>query len=454
MVAPRLHSHQFPRATPSHKKSSCFPAYIFLLAIASLALYLYTTSDESTVHGGILAASAGDDRKSTQRKLVKPQLIMHVGPPKTATTWLQTELTSFRESLQEDGFSYLGRFYEACDKENQEHEGLCRDTTELLKVCRTLFKGKLCKDADRSKCVAPFLEYIRPYQDSNVIISDENFAQWEPQDIQAFHKAIEHDGSWDVSVVVTYRHWSEWLLSAKFQRERIDKWSAFKSNWVGPGLQGSDPDPLFPTYLHKWKDLHVYCDTLVDRYGKYFPVSILNLHDKESLRTGFLCRTLTGAKTSCRRSRQQETKGETFLNVKEDVPSVFYDAIATAAASKGLVHTEMVERRFVLCEFWKENEKKREKSFKDLPLLCPSKKALNEYLKESLLLQEKMIPGSDDTEHRAEFNRRVENKDFCWVDANRVLDSNEWSSFLPRFQDEKFLSGLRYGWRCENEAES
>lgn len=47
-----------------------------------------------------------DDGESKEQK---PYFILHVGPPKTATTTLQTEMTKYGEQLDRDNYVYLGQ---------------------------------------------------------------------------------------------------------------------------------------------------------------------------------------------------------------------------------------------------------------------------------------------------------------------------------------------------------
>ena len=377
-------------------------------------------------------------------------LVVHVGPPKTGTTSLQTDLSGFMEILRQDGYEYAGRFYKP-SVNSEGKSALNRRDSLLQGSARSMFKR--CEEIPRSKCANEFLQELRNYRGSSVIVSEESLSQWKESDVLAFRDAMVAD-KWNVTIVVTYRHLFEWLPSAKFQRERIDRWAAFKSNWPGegPGKNGRPLDPLFPSYFREWRNYHVFCDVLIEFFQNAFPVVTLDIHDDTSLRTSFLC-SIPHASKSCQESqRLDREKEETHMNLQDDTPSSFYDAVATAAAAKGFLDTSLVERRFVACDIMLFQKQILKQTALDFPLKCPTKQQQSIFLEESVLLETKIFSttfAENKIRQRKELGERVAAKGFCWVDSDAVLDMHEWNTYFARYNDSTYAKGLKYGWRCE-----
>jgi hypothetical protein len=379
----------------------------------------------------------------------KSRLVLHVGPPKTATTSIQTDLTAFEESLKSDGYEYAGRFYRSFTN-LQGNASTRREDSRLQKSATSVFKA--CKELPRTNCFRDFVVELDKYEaGQKVIISDESLSSWREEDVMALREAIGNE--WDVLVVVGYRRLYEWLPSTKFQRERIDRWSAVKSNWPGPGLKGLPLDPLFPDYLEKWRIHHVYTDVLVDMFQKAFPVSVLNLYDEATVRTTLLCNIIHDAPNTCTKSKQlDQDQGETRVNQINDAPSSYYDSLATAAAHRGLLDVNTVERRYVACDIKKHQVEVLKQGFMDFPLKCPTERELSKFLNDSLLFEAKLIPSSSEAsvaEHKERFRSHSESKAFCWIDTDAALASEEWKSYFSRYASSDYAARLKYGWRCE-----
>ena len=167
----------------------------------------------------------------SQRRVVedsakpKPHLIFHVGPPKTGTTSLQFDLTHMQDVLAVDNYTYAGRQYQPYYNDKGR---LVVDRTmpSLLMEAREMFQS--CTLVPRSRCCAKFRRRLDDYQrrQQNVILSDESLNTnhfWQsPEDYQAMKKALQDD--WNIVVVVGYRRFYEWIMSLKFQQDRLDQY--------------------------------------------------------------------------------------------------------------------------------------------------------------------------------------------------------------------------------------
>jgi len=177
---------------------------------------------EHRTSAGTAAASGSDLSLATTNK---PRLILHVGPSKSATTSLQTDLTSVQRDLEADGYSYAGRYYNPYTNITSGEYFLNRSETTLLTAAHTMLKH--CELEPRVECCRNFSAELRAYSHAkkqrNIILSEEPFGnQWQHhEDWEAIRDAIQDD--WDVTVVVGYRRFYAWLPSARYQRERTDR---------------------------------------------------------------------------------------------------------------------------------------------------------------------------------------------------------------------------------------
>jgi len=419
------------------------------LLISAFCLYIVLVLCHPTTIRDVINGTCLPMPKASSPDYFKGQncLVLHVGPPKTGTTSLQTDLTNFAVLLRSEGYEYAGRFYEPFV--NYEGKVISnRHDSKLLEEAKSMFK--VCHDVPPQKCAKRFKDELDNYSGTNVIISDESFSQWRDDDIAALGKVFAEDQNWNVTVVITYRHLFEWLPSTKFQRERIDRWSAFKSEWPGPSNKGQPLEPLFPTYIQKWRDYHRYCDRVRDSFQNVFSTVMLSMYNDASLRTTFLCSSVLNAAKSCEISREQDkVQNVTFMNLREDAPSCFYDAVATAAAARGWVNTSIVERRTVACDVKRYQEQVIRKTFLDFPLACPTTGELEEFLKESLALEATLLSNDGGSmEHKKSFRMRAAGKDFCWVDTDSLLANENWKAFFVRFKNDTYAKNLKYGWTC------
>jgi len=193
-------------------------------------------------------------RRQQEVEQAKPHLVLHVGPSKTGTTSLQTDLTRFQDRgyLAADNYFYAGRYYHPFYNEKGILQ-VNKTTSPLLDEARGMLQ-KECTLSPRSRCCAEFKRQLDEYRrlGLNVILSDEAFNHFwlSPADYHAIREALQDE--WDVVVVVGYRRFYEWIASYKYQRDRLDhKNVVWKNAWPGP--EGGKPiDPLFPAVIENW----------------------------------------------------------------------------------------------------------------------------------------------------------------------------------------------------------
>lgn len=384
----------------------------------------------------------------------KPMIFLHVGPPKTSSTTLQSILTSYRETLKLDNYLYVGRIYDEKGNYKGFKEESFFDLTNrqcilqdgLMEVYETFKENKTVDwthHEDTPDCWKDFLvelERIRRLG-MNVIISEELICL-QGHNRGKFHYELLNETfrDWDVRVLVTYRRFYSWLPSHKdhLDNHRLNK--AQYTSWDGEKL-----DPIFPQLQESMQDAsklrYPYLDAVVGNYSKYFSVGILNMHDTEqypTLASQFVCKFLPHADRTCELSLRDRVEAASLeLNKAK---SVFYDTIAMEAYKQGIVSSSVGNRAFVRDQIQHEHENVRRKSPFDLPLHCPSQRSVKALLDISLQYEKRFFPKFYSSKlgkkaHQRDFWNVVDEKRYCSVDAARTLKQKEWARFFKKLSE-------------------
>jgi hypothetical protein len=437
--------------------------------------------ENGEVHNSTLAVAnaqlSSDDEVVAKRK---GRLILHVGPSKTATTTLQTDLTMAQDRgwLSKDRIVYEGRFYHPTVHPRSGVLVLNRSESALLASARTLRSSP--KDANATCCTsfAAILDsiYHREIVSYNqaeagfdeehcaltVVMSDEYFGNaWQDN---GYYRALSDSlrDEWDVVIVAGYRRLYEWILSSKYQRDRTDHigiggkelWPSLRvgddrTKAVTPKGIGRELQPMFPTTFRAWRELYQYTDSILHHVDGIFPIRLINLHsaDEKSLVSQLLCVVIAGAEHACALSRQRdvETLEVTTLNSQEGktIPSLYYDAIATEASRVGLIDAEKYTRRQIREMIRDYHEIALGSLPEDLMLACPSTEQLDELLAVSIDMERYCMPKlgvSSGDDHRAGFEAKVATKAYCWVNATANLEQHHWQEFFQQFAANKSAS--------------
>jgi hypothetical protein len=357
----------------------------------------------------------------------KGHLILHVGPAKTATTTLQTDLTASHDRgwLIHDQMWYAGRYYRPYMRPATGELNINRSESALLTATRRMLYR--CPDANKTACCVAFASELEALYKSKwhehqkhagssgdttfyltVVVSDEAFMNmWKDVTDYRAIAAVVAD-QWDVTIVAGYRHFYEWILSSKYQRDRTDRISNYgKVFWPATGTAATDLDspsrgrallPMFPDTFLTWRRWYHYTDSVVRNANGTFAVRLLNLHAGDSagsLLTQFLCDLVDDAPTACALSRQRdvETTEKTIMNSQEHtaIPSLYYDAVATAAADAGFIDTVTYKR----CDMREAARAYHEETLgltsNDLILQCPTSEELEALYDVSITMERQYI---------------------------------------------------------------
>ena len=149
-------------------------------------------------------------------------IFIHVGPPKTATTYFQTELKRWEDTLRiKDNLAYVGKYITKA-----------RNGETLGPFVRFLRDEKCQKRArgasNLPKCWSRFLQSLKRYKinQQSIMVSDEVFSFQHKFNIQwdLLHKALLELG-WNMIVIVAYRRYADRLVS---QKQQFNRWTPSK----------------------------------------------------------------------------------------------------------------------------------------------------------------------------------------------------------------------------------
>ena len=389
-------------------------------------------NDDNDYYGDI-----GNDDSSTPKEPASlPRLILHVGPSKSATTTLQTDLTA---ALDEGWLTseYLGRFYRPYRAPSTNALMLNRSESPLLIAAREMLHSSQCRHPSRV-CCSKFHNLLEAYRKWNrtVILSDEAFGNmWtDPAQFRAIQESLASE--WRVTVVVGYRHFYEWILSSKYQRDRTDRIANLgKVQWPANG-GGRSLLPMFPDTLNDWRQWFHYTDSIVHAAKASMEVRIFDLHamTNASILTQFLCTADLADDCVTSEQRDSDKSSVTIMNAQANttIPSLYYDAIATMAAELRLVNTSLHQRSSIREAVRAFHEDKNGLGPNDLILQCPHQTELQKLLDYSLEMENLFFVVPDPQAHVDGFWAKANSKAFCWVNASAVVQSKPWLDFFAQ----------------------
>ena len=380
----------------------------------------------------------------------KPWFVIHMGPPKTATTTIEQEMTAYADYLQKDNYVYLGKYYHQTKKRHPILETL-RSVACQGQVYRARRDQK-----DQPRCWTQMLDQLKEFKGKNLLLSDEEFGfKWSrtikegdtPIDWISLFRDISQD--WNIVAVIGYRRLAEWLPSA---RQQNDRWYRGRADdrlvqWppVGEHLGALFPDILsYPQVAQDGRPpyywFEYFTDDIIQNMEAYsVPYRMFNLHEKNiGLRTNFICNAVPDARVTCAQSRFDDESGENLQANPGRSDSLFYDAIATKAADMKLIDKSKYSRHEVTTALQYYHEVVKNATAKELPLECPSEDELLALLDASLAKEfdlKWLMPSLSEEEHIDAFWKTVEKQTYCWVDTTEVLYSDEWREVFSKINE-------------------
>jgi hypothetical protein len=380
----------------------------------------------------------GDDGDDDDDDDGRPQLVLHIGPHKTATSTIQCELTFHNEYLdREASFVYIGRQYSECLR--KRHPSKYQVDTRQLISCldRHDVVKRPCNKRTEWQRFEALLETIAK-KNKNVIISDEAFSRMRTsrENMELLEETLSKH--FRVKVVVVYRRYYEWLHSMYnekykplFRRRKYQEW---------PDHHGVEIRPFVDYYRRALQyqgigdyqlkaekaNLHP-AEWLWQLWTPFFSnVVVLNMHNEEgTLMTNFIKQVLPGTKDATRYMQQHQAPSKTNPSL-----NLNHDMLAVAAYQQGLVRKKLKRRRvaFAVERIHKQLQSQRNTTI-SVPMVCLTQSEQEALLNRSLAL-ERTVLGLDGNKEQHELEFAGARDDFCNVNTNVVLANKAWQNFF------------------------
>lgn len=334
----------------------------------------------------------------------KPRFILHIGPHKTGTTSIQCAILYNSDILRT--FAYIG-------KADVGLEG-CRGVDKNTNKKTFLFGRRLHLCLAQEACMRRFKTMLQNEKQMghNLVLSDE-WVSFRTTDILRprrqglpnkvlWKRLLEIlQQEWDLTIVVTYRRWFEWLPSVKNQFDRFGKHHQEVGSWPRSNLSTWKNDdsmkpPIFDSiqqYItNRTSRPYPYLDEVLQELDRHYPeqkVVVLNMHDKRGIVTAFLCDVIfkQQSPTLC-------TAGATTAAAAEPSHasmSHFYDMLGVAAWQRGWVAPNLTRGR-VEKLIRIQHEQEWHKTPLDFPLVCPTRQQVLPILHQSIHYEKTLGP--------------------------------------------------------------
>lgn len=380
----------------------------------------------------VLVADTIRKEKGSESK--KKRLYLHLGVQKSGTTTLQESLYANSGRLRMNGFNYIchGKYPVHMDGENN-----CLGNPALQ-----------CSEEDilKDKPLMMFRKCLSESKGKHSVYSGETLIS-DIVDTEHNWKILQNElKDFDVTVILTYRRYFEWLPSYYFQLHRRFE-PGVGTGWIDESalptfpdwyhLIANDADPLPASITRRWQaevgrgEMHPI-ESEIAKISPYFPdVRIHNMHARSGdFVTSFYC-DIINAEFACKDRRLSKDKNPT--------KSHDYDVLSLAAYHKGLIFNpkELSRANVAVSARLHHLKNINFHNGSELPLKCLSSEQQDELLIRSLELEQRILPGwyenpEFEVEHLSRFESYAERGKFCGVDSVKALEDEQWQYFFTR----------------------
>eukprot|EP00814_Leptocylindrus_danicus_P010760 CAMPEP_0116010166 /NCGR_PEP_ID=MMETSP0321-20121206/3849_1 /TAXON_ID=163516 /ORGANISM="Leptocylindrus danicus var. danicus, Strain B650" /LENGTH=408 /DNA_ID=CAMNT_0003479233 /DNA_START=374 /DNA_END=1600 /DNA_ORIENTATION=+ len=377
--------------------------------------------------------TAGEDEM-----MKKKQIFLHLGVQKSGTTTLRSSLDKNRGQLRQfDGIDYI-----CAHKFPIKIDGLDGERSCLGNPMLQCSPDDLRKDERFMQFRSCLMNY-RNSTSTKALFHNEVFISNFSATKHSWQILRNELQDFDVSIILTYRRYFEWLPSYYAQ---VHNPRAIGNDWDKSKL------PTFPEWFQlsadctdqnafsiqrRWGDetsrseMHPIESEISRMKLHYQNTRIHNMHAfSGDLVSSFYCNTID-ADYTC----EHQVKSNEHANPMRNKD---YHILALAAYEKGLIkNSDRLKRSEVgkLAEkFHRTSAKVRDSKF---PTICLSPQQQEELLNRSLEMEKRLLPewfASPDGEaaHRSKFSQYIEQGKFCGIDTARVLEEEEWINFFAK----------------------
>jgi hypothetical protein len=388
--------------------------------------------------------TASASSKSISKKQ-QPRVFLHIGPHKSATTTIQCALHQYAPFLKNDSMVYLGKVDLPFCGGNSKSKKQPKQDDRIRKL------DKCLQDDDCWQGLTKEWDNYRT-QGLDLILSKEALSDWTSSNhSDASFRNLFWDRlstslhDWNVTVLVTYRRYYQWLPSAHAQHSYH---TMVQSNQPWP-TTNSQP----PTFASVLKDVlnegqappYPYLDSILKfPFPSTWNVHTLTLHDDDEsssspkkdddIVTTLLCHIFQAPYT-CQKyhaiSPKRTSKAEALVYDRLNVQANLWGWMAGGRRFARMKAT----RQFV------EQQQQQRLDTHTFPTDCPDPALLELFLERSLALERQILgsrngsssSSSDNKKNEEAYSRGFWNatSTFCTVNATQVLlhDSNLWKEF-------------------------
>jgi hypothetical protein len=276
--------------------------------------------------------------------------ILHIGPPKTATTSIQCGLNKFSRALaRKDNYYFLGqscRLGTVVTMANGEESILAFDMLKELNTLNTTYL--------RALKVRVQAHYTLGH---HLILSSEHFISklHDKNRIWGYLKRLT--AGFKVKIVIAYRHYFQWIASMYYQQH-------YRNEYMTWPHSGGSVHPSFQSYLtthlDNWESSnrtntgsrrsthHSLWALLL--WSKHFDdVHIFDLHQEGDTFTNFVCQTLPSATSFCNALKHLLDGGivDGELVVKRVSTDYHAERVVEEAYLKGLIRRDVTKNNTV-----------------------------------------------------------------------------------------------------------
>lgn len=372
----------------------------------------------------------------------KPYFVLHVGPPKTATTTIQCGLDELSAELaKDDSYFFMGK---RCPRSN--NETMANGEAGIPGHHLMLGLNSANPNSRGYEKLKERMEYHRA-RGNHMIFSIEamsNHLEDRPETWKLFLSMFE---GWNVRIVVAYRHYFDWIRSMYFQQHIGKK---YREKWPEQkGLEHPSFHDFLGYHLERWErrtpsnDGHSWGQHLSLYAVRYFAehfddVWVFDLHQDGDVLTNFVCQMVPNASNTCRRL---QTSSFIDVGVKRESHSFDADRLAFAAYSGGVLDKE-IGRTAAVKAISTELEKTGVLSIAS-NMVCLTDSVASKFLNASLWFEREVLAtvGShgraarvtfhrEPSEHVEAFQEAIRRRKFCEVDTEVVLTLPHWKEFI------------------------
>lgn len=384
----------------------------------------------------------------------RPHFVIHIGPHKTGTTFLQGTLSveSADAVLDMDNYYYLGTTLRSFRRKDK-----------LAFDMRSIFNQNPNRPPSSPPALnenfAALLTQMRAKNQSGIMIH-EALHKIQPEFVQVLATSLEKH--WKVTVVEGYRPLHEWLVS-RFNQFTRDEYS--KSIWpdgTGRGKHDDDDDDdvSFPPNLRFGLSTNTRYDryiqpflsrnssifeTSLEVWSKYFddvrlidiPYLPSRLDGRDPYLVHFMCEIVQGAANLCQRAPDLAKESDNDMSSSQY--GVAYESLTTWTWQMHLIDRRL-DRMFVR-EHIKYHHKVR-LNLTALPVSCPPRSEMDVLWQWTLQTDERLFRTTYHRDRessttrtqalRASFEKSAQRNKFCAVDPS-ILLHEDWKplfSFL------------------------